>query len=254
MFCREVVPLLSEFFDGVLDADAAAQVSQHLGQCVGCHKAFDGIAALHAKMRSLNRIPAPECLRPLVEHRITNCARDLWHVRLREGLERSWSRIRTLESIWYFTRALGTVMAAGLFLLIIYAIPPLHVNADAPAVDLRTRPDFGLQVGTGVQAKLGLIPPQPKGYRKPEINSDYFLKYSQSIPRGEKDVDFSVVAYVDPSGATEVQYILEDPANQSLLSSFINYISSAQCRPASKNVIAVASYLVLMYSEVSVYD
>jgi hypothetical protein len=156
--------------------------------------------------------------------------------------------------MWYMTRALGTVAASAFFFLIIYAIPPIRANADASVFDLRARPDFGLQVGTGVQEKLGLIPARPKGYRKPEINNEYFVKYGQSIPLGEKDDTFSVVAYVDPRGAPEVQYVLEDPANLNWLSSFIDYISYAQFRPASKNGIAVSSYLVLMYSKVSVYD
>lgn len=254
MQCGRVLSLLSEYLDEALDAEAAVQVSHHLDRCIICRREYDCLAALRGRLRSMDKIPAPECLRTLIQHRISGLDRNLWHVRMREGMERSWSRIRTLEGIWYVTRALGTVVASALFFILIYATPTLPLKANAPEVDLRTRPDFKQQVGTGVLANLGLIPGQPKGYRKPEIKNDYFLKYSQSIPLEEKDDDFSVVAYVDPSGATEVQYVLEDPANENLLSSFIDYISYAQCRPASRNGVAVASYLVLMYSKISVYE
>lgn len=113
MLCEKVLPLLSEFFDEVLDSDAAVQVSQHLGQCIGCRKEFDSYAALHHRLKSLNRMPAPEYLRSLVQHRLTQ---ESWRAHLRNELARYWSIIRTTEGMWYATRALGTVMASIFFL------------------------------------------------------------------------------------------------------------------------------------------
>ena len=254
MVCGKVLALLSEYLDEVLDADASARVSEHLSLCAPCRREFESLAAVRNKLRSMGGVQAPECLRSLVRHRIARLKRDLWYVRLKDGLERAWSRIRTLEGTWYVTRALGTAAASALFFMILYAGPQLPVKTDAPEIDLRARPDFQRQVSTGVLANLGLIPGQPKGYRRPAIRNDYFLKYSQSIPPEMQDDDFSVVAYVDPSGATEIQYVLKNPSNENLLSSFIDYISCAQSLPASRNGVAVPSYLVLTYNKISIHD
>lgn len=254
MVCGKVLSLLSDYLDEALDVDAAGRVTEHLSRCVSCRREFEDLAAIRKRLGSLGGVQAPESLRLLVRHRIARLEQDLWHVRLREELERAWSRIRALESTWYVTRALGTVVASAFFFMILYAGPHLPVKADAPEADFRARPDFHQQVGKGVLANLGLIPGQPKGYRRPAIRNDYFLKYSQSIPPETQDDDFSVVAYVDSSGATEIQYVLKNPANETLLSTFIDYISCAQSRPASRNGVAVPSYLVLAYSKISVHD
>ena len=52
MLCKKVLPLLSEFFDGVLDDDTSVQVSQHLGQCIRCRKEFNGLSALLTMLNS----------------------------------------------------------------------------------------------------------------------------------------------------------------------------------------------------------
>jgi hypothetical protein len=38
MLCEKALPLLSEYFDEVLDPDTAIQLSQHLGQCINCRR------------------------------------------------------------------------------------------------------------------------------------------------------------------------------------------------------------------------
>jgi hypothetical protein len=261
MLCSRVLSLLSEFFDEALDADAAAQISQHLEGCAGCRKEYDRLAALHSKLRSLERIPVPDCLGTLVQRRITNRSRNLWHVRLREELERCWSRIRTLESMWYVTRVLGTVVASSFFFLISYAVAPLYVQADAPRVSISP---YGQQVGTSVLEKLGLIPAQPqKGIAPPRvpvaksdaaIDDQYLSNFGESISKAGNDYDFSVVTYVDSSGTATIQNVLEHPTAHNFVSNFNKVISSGRFAPARENGEAVSSHMVLMFCKISVYN
>jgi hypothetical protein len=252
---------LSEYLDEALGADAAAEISQHLNGCAGCRKEHDRLAALRRKLRSLDRVPAPDCLGALVRHQIAYQSRNLWHVRLREELERSWSKIRTLESMWLVTRALGTVVASAFFFLISYAIAPYYVQADAPRVSISP---YGQQVGTGVLEKLGLIPAQPqKGIAAPKIpvaksnpaiNDQYLSSFGQSISEAGKDYDFSVVTYVDSSGAATIRNILEHPDAYDFVSNFNKVIASGRFAPARENGEAVPSHIVLMFCKISVYN
>ena len=50
MLCKKVSKLLSEFFDGVLDADMSARVSQHLKRCEKCRKELDIFSILHGRV------------------------------------------------------------------------------------------------------------------------------------------------------------------------------------------------------------
>jgi len=260
MSCSRVLSLLSEFFDEALDADAAAQISQHLDGCDSCRREYQRLAALHRKLRSLERIPVPDCLGTLVQRRIANRDRNLWHVRLREGLELGWSRIRTLESMWYVTRALGTAVALSFFFLISHAVAPLYVQADAPGVSISP---YGQLVGAGVLEKLGLIPAQPQkgtppkipvAKSDPAINDQYLLNFGQSISQAGNDYDFSVVTYVDSSGLGTIQNVLEHPNAHNFVSSFNKVISSGRFAPARENGEAVSSHMVLMFCKISVYN
>jgi hypothetical protein len=256
MLCKKVLPLLSDFFDEVLDADTAVKVSQHLDQCIRCRKELDSLSALHGKLRSLSGVRAPEYLHRLVQHRLTSMQRDSWRMRLKNELERRWSKIRTTEGMWYVTRALGTVMTSVFFFLIFNAISPLYVEVNAPAGERRAvkLPAYSQQVGRNVLAKFGMLPAS-KLYTyksKPAINDQYLVEYAQSI--SGKDDTFSVLAAVDPSGAAKIQNVLQYPDDQSWLSNLNEMISSAPCRPATENGEAVSSHMVMVFSKVSVYD
>jgi len=256
MLCKKVLPLLSEYFDEVLDADTAVQVSQHLDQCVRCRKELAGLSDLHGKLRSLNRVQAPEYLRRLVQHRLTNIHRDTWRSRLRDELEFRWSRIRTTEGIWYVTRALGIVMASVYFFLTASTISPLYLDVNAPMTEWGA-PTYSQKVGKNVLTKLGMIPPaqNPGTYKSdPAINNQSLSNFGQTISQAGDDYDFSVVTYVDPSGLAKIQSVLEYPNAESFLNNFNKVIASCRFAPARKNGEAVPSYMVLMFSKVSVYD
>ncbi len=259
MQCHNVIPLLSEFFDEELDTGTAIQVSQHLCQCLGCRKEFDGIADVHKRLRSLDRITAPEVLRGLVQHRL---AQQPWRVRLRNELERYWSIIRTTEGIWYATRALGTVMATLFFILTSSAINPIYIQDEGPIVQRtpygpigKQRTSLSQQVSLNVPRKLGVASTQlPTRLMPPAINDAYIKGYSLSNTEKGKDDTFAVAMGVDRSGAVKVETVIQRPADPALLGSFYEMIASARLRPASQNGQAVNSTLVFTFSRIFVSD
>lgn len=259
MLCKTVLPLLSEYFDGVLDADAAIQVSQHLDQCLGCRREYKSLCSLHAKLSSFNRIPAPEYLNHLVQHRISEMKRDTWRSRIRNELELRWSRIRTTEGMWYVTRALGTIMTTLFFLLISSTISPQYIEANPRTIERSIlTPYYHQQVGQSLLMKLGLIPPEAPKKRtapiKPAINDLYLLQFAQNNSQEGKEENMAVVTEIDQSGAPKIQNVLEYPEDRDLLNNFTEMISSARCRPASKDGETVPSHMVLLYNHISVSD
>jgi len=267
MVCRDVLRVLSEFFDDALDAGIAVQVSQHLDQCDDCRREYGGLAAAHASLRALHGIPAPAALRRLVQLRITAQHRDPWQLRLRNALRSGWLRIRDIESTWYVTRVLGTVVTSAFFFIFSFASTPLYVNAEAPAANQGSpSPDlrYAQLVGSGVLEKLGLAPAQPQkgnivpntriAKSDPAISDQYLSHFGQSISQEGNDYNFSVVAYVDSSGMAKVQNVIEYPNAQSFMNNFNKVISSGRFAPARKNGDAVASHMVLMFSKISVYN
>ncbi len=256
MLCKKVVPLLSEYFDNVLDAVTTVQVSQHLGQCLQCRKELKSLSALHGKLRSLNGVQAPEYLDRLVQRRLNSMHQNSWRNRLRNELERRWSRIRTTEGMWYVTRALGTVMTSVFFFLIARTISPLYIDVNAPVEERKVLLSaYGQQVGKHFLANFGMLPPQRTySYKSvPAINHQYLKSFGESISQDGDDYDFSLLTYVDRSGQAVAQSVVEHPNAESFLNDFNKVISSGRFAPAKKDGEAVPSYMILMFSKISVY-
>ncbi len=263
MLCKKVTPLLSEYFDEVLEPETAIRVSQHLDQCVRCRNELSELSAVHDKLSALNGIRAPEYFRDLMEHRVSNLDKQNWRVEMRDEMERRWSLIRTTEATWYMTKALGTVMATVFFLLIPYTINPLVVEADTAS---SVRPMYTRaqkqQVALNVVAKLGMLPKEAKMElakpRQPAVKSaiheQYLYNFAQTISQDGNDYDFSVMTYVDQSGQGKAQNVLEHPNAQNFLNSFNKVVSSGRFAPARENGEAVSSHMLLMFSKISVYD
>jgi hypothetical protein len=254
MLCKTVLQRLSEYFDGVLESDAAVEVNQHLRQCIGCRKEYDSIVALHRRLRSLRGVQAPEYMEGLVRLRIARETEDLWHKRLRDWIELCWSRIRTTEGMWYWTRALGTVLTSICFFL----INPIYFDVNQPPERGVLPAAYTQQVGLNVLQKLGMLPAEeingPKTRTEPAINPLYLVSFAQNMQDSEEDDTLSVVAVVGSNGAAKIKDVLQYPTDRNLLSNFNEMISSARCRPASKNGKAVDSHMVLTFSRISVWD
>jgi hypothetical protein len=263
MLCKKVLPLLSEYFDEVLDTETAIQVSQHLDQCARCRKELSGLSAVHDKLKTLSGVRAPEYLYDLVEQRCINLSKHGWRIEFRNALERRWSLIRTTEATWYMTKALGAVMASVFFLLIPYTINPLEVAASPTMLErhVYTRAEKQ-RVALNVVANLGMLPKGAKNEitkpRQPAVKSaihdQYLSNFAGTIAQDGSDYDFSVITYVDRSGQGKVQNVLEHPNAQSFLNSFNKVVSSGRWTPARENGEAVPSHMLLMFSKISVFE
>jgi hypothetical protein len=226
MLCKNVLSLLSEFYDEVLDAKVSVQVTQHLGQCGPCRKELESLSILQGKLKSLKGIQAPEFLGSLVEHRITEFRQNSWRRSLRDELERMWSIIRTTESTWYITKVLGTVMTSLFFFMICGSNIPLPLQSD---------PEMGVY------------------NTDPAISEQYLNNLGASLSQPGKDDSVSVRLEVDSSGSATIQKVIERPHDPRLLSNVKEMITSTHCRPASKNGKAVSSHLILIFNWISVY-
>ncbi|HSW39391.1 MAG TPA: zf-HC2 domain-containing protein [Acidobacteriota bacterium] len=260
MLCKKVLPLLSEFHDGALDNDLAIRIVHHLDKCALCRKEYDQLSAVSDRLKSMNRACPPEYLHGLVRHRIALMEKNSWRDRLRNDLERRWSLIRTVGSMWYISRALGTIVTTIFFFIIIGGIvSPLYVEVDAKTVERHTPASlYGQQVGRALMAKFGIIPTDASemfvAKQKAAINDLYFLNFTQNINWTGNNDTFSVVTVVDPNGSVKIENILEAPRDRDLLQAFYEMITSARCRPASRNGRTVSSHMIFTFDKVSVYD
>jgi hypothetical protein len=252
MLCKNVLPLLSGFYDGVLDADESVQVSQHLDQCDSCHKGFESLSILQNKLRSLKGVQAPEFLGRLIEHKIAEIQQNSWRRNLRNELERTWSIIRTTESTWYITKALGTVMTSLFFFLICGNNPqPFIDSMDQYSITT----NYGQQVHQNVPTNLGMhAAPKLRAIKSdPSINEQDLNNLGESMSHPGNDDTVSVLAKVDSSGSARIQNVIEHPSDQRLLSNVREVITSAHYRPASENGKAVSSYIIFIFNKISVY-
>jgi hypothetical protein len=242
MLCKNILPLLSEFFDEVLDADTTVQVSQHLGQCAQCRKELDNLSTLHGKLKSLRGVAAPGFLGNLIQHRLVKMQQDSWRKNLRNGLERSWSKIRTTEGMWYVSKALGTVMTSLFFVLISSSvIPPSYIAVPPAAVAWDAIPPL-VPAYTALKRKI---------QSDPAISDLCLLAIGESNTRAGKDDTITVVIAVDCSGAAKIQKVLGH-INQDLLIKIDEVISSARFRPASEKGKDVPSQIIFTFSKANV--
>ncbi len=258
MRCKTVLDQLSLFLDEGLDIEQARGVAQHLRECSSCNPEFERLQTVQRCLRKLPHVKAPEYLRELVEMKIVAASHDSWRDRLRSALEYRWSRIRTTEGAWYWTRLTG-VMATVLFFVAIYAaMTPADLGFDESLpvhamISQNLRPQ---QLGSAVLRNLGITPVEaqkiPISPSNPKINDLNVVNFGQSATSSNQDDTVSVVAMVDRSGSATIQDVLEYPADESLLSGWANMITSSSWRPASRNGRAVDSRLVLTFSKVFV--
>jgi hypothetical protein len=252
MLCRKVLSLLSEYIDEVLDPDAAIQVFQHLDRCESCRKESESLSTIRQKLRSLPAVQAPQCLRGLIQIRLSVGRKESMIASIRNVLERRWSIIRTTEGIWYWTRALGTVTSAFFFLLICSVVTPYYLIMERPSAELMPRStDYRNQVVVSTQKKFGMNPVRcPDSRTDPALNGLYFLELGQDV--SDNDDNLSVLVTVDPDGAGQIQNVIEYPKNKKLLSRVNAMITTARYRPGSKNGQAVSSKMVIMNTNISV--
>jgi hypothetical protein len=59
MECLRAKELLSEYLDGVLDTQSAAQLEMHLSRCTGCRQQLDALKALVSELNRLEPVKSP---------------------------------------------------------------------------------------------------------------------------------------------------------------------------------------------------
>jgi hypothetical protein len=239
--------------DEALETGAAAQITQHLNGCEKCRKEYEALIFIQQRLRSIPQAKAPSYLHSLVQHQIKAEKTETWSRQLRDALDRRWSIIRTTDSRWYWTKALGTVMTSLFVLLISSVINPYY----ALNVSDKTRPTYlssayGQQVGLNVLVKLGMESAPNYGKSAAAISNVYLFNFGQSVSHLKNDDNLFVIAEIDRSGSAKIQDVLEYPKEKELLSHFNQMIATARCRPANKNGQAVSSRMILMFNQVSV--
>jgi hypothetical protein len=259
MKCKKVLSQLSGFVDEILDTRGTIQISQHLDQCAACNEEYERLTFLRKKLGSLGKIPAPNYLWHMIGLQIAAAQQDTFCSRLRSALEYRWSKIRTTEGIWYWTRILGTVMTSFFFVAITSALNPAYIDLPRDTQNNGTlRQNIRQQLPAIVLRNLGIISMEaqrrPIHSSNPMINDLYLLNFGQSMAHQGKDDSFSVVTIVDRSGSAKIQSVLEYPDDQTLLNNFNSMILSARCRPASQNGRTIEAPMVLTFSKISVYD
>jgi len=255
MKCKTVLKLLSWFIDDVMDRDEADGILRHLNQCSGCRTEFNRLLELRRKLGALVNVAPPDYLKHLVELRMNMTVRESWRERLRNAWEYGWSKIRTTEGMWYFTRLLGTATTFIFFFMISSSMNPLYLSFDQRQSPERTAmyetfrekllKNLGIPVGT---QNRRAVPSEP------QINDLYYLTFGENASRAGHDDSLAVAAVVDSSGAAKIQNVLEYPADSALLAEFNSMLTSARCRPAIQNGRAVNGHLVLAFSKITVYE
>ena len=71
--CQEVVELVTDYLEGVLDSDTAAEVEAHLGLCQGCNLYVE---QMRATIQALGRVPV-ESLSDHAQAELVRAFRDL---------------------------------------------------------------------------------------------------------------------------------------------------------------------------------
>ena len=257
MLCDKVSKLLSEFFDGVLDAEMSVRISQHLKQCENCREELDRLSILHDRLNSIEKTQAPDYLYHMVQLRLANKNKGTWYNRVKDALALRWSRIRTTEVQFYWTRALGTLMATLCFCFISSSVDPFQMGYPSQAARRSTiSPELKKEFSMSLGEIFGRMPIEQYSRHlliEPAIDDMYFILLGESILGAADEESFKVVTTIDSSGTAKIVNVLERPYDQSTLKNFNSVLISARCRPASINGRTISQPMVIIGSKISVY-
>jgi hypothetical protein len=256
MLCNTVSKRLSEFFDGMLDDEMAFQVSQHLKQCVNCRKELDALSNLHGKLNSLTRIPAPEYLHHLVQTRVLERKNNTWIRQIKDALAFRWSRIRTTEGQFYWTRALGLAMTAFFLFVISSSIDPFYKIGVTQASERSVIDnEYSKSVRNRFSRSIGMLSIDfPEKSYGSTLNTKQLLEFGESATSDWDEDAITGVIEVEPNGAGKIQYVITSPYDRKLLDSFINAIALTRFRPEFRNGQPVSSQLVIKHITTTVYE
>ena len=256
MVCNTVSKRLSEFFDGMLGEEMSIQISQHLKQCDICRKELEALSNLHESLNSLEKIPAPEYLYHLVQTRLSERKNNTWGRQIKDALALRWSRIRTTEVQFYWTRVLGMAMTTFFLFVISSSIDPFY-QASIPQGTERSviNKEYSKSVGIEFSRSLGMfqITHDERQYDA-ALNEEYLLAFGENDTSESDEDALTVVADIDTIGMARIQNVIESPYDRDLLDSFKDMITLARFRSAIRGGQAVSSHMVLKYCKITVYE
>lgn len=258
MLCNKVRKRLSEYFDGVLDAETSFEISRHLKECATCSDELDELHVLREELQSTEKIPAPEYLYNLVRTRLDDHAKNTWLRRIKEAVEFRWSRIRTTGIQFYWTKAVGTAMAAFCFAFVSNCLDPFYPPGYVPPLSGQYMPqEYSEQIVSAISKTFGGTPIEQhrkNEHQYPAIHDLNFNGFWDSIPQITDGGDLAVAARVDPSGEVKFEYVLEYPQDNHLLDIFIDTVTSARGRPGSVKGRTVSLPTVFNASWITVWS
>jgi len=256
MLCSTVSRRLSEFFDGVLDDEMTLQVSQHLKQCEDCQKELDALSRLHGKLNSLTRIPAPEYLHHLVQTRLSERKNNTWSRQIKDAFAFRWSRIRTTEFQFYWTRALGIAMTACCLFVISSSIDPFYLGSVQAAGRSVIYKEDSKKMQNEISRNFGGVPmiKLPERNYSPALHDEYLVDFLENATSDSDEDALTSVIEVDPSGTGTIQNVIESPNDEKLLDSFKDTIAWARFRPGVKDGQPVSSLMILKYFKMTVHE
>ena len=256
MVCSTVSKRLSEFFDGMLDDELSIRISQHLKQCDNCRKELEALSNMHESLNSLARIPAPEYLYHLVQTRLSERKNNTWRRQIRDSLALRWSRIRTTEVQFYWTRALGIAMTTFFLFVLSSSLDPFYPGSFSQAtgrsiVDKSTSE----RVWDEFSRNFGVYSMKPleRNYG-PALHPQYLLDIGESASGDSDEYNCSLVIEVDSNGTGTIQNVLESPGDQGVLNNIKAAIAMARFRPGFRDGRPVSSLYILKNSKTTVYE
>ena len=130
MSCDRVIPLLSPFLDGELDARGESAVRDHLARCDRCAGRLEALAAMRSAVRSTRPEPSDQGLEALRRRLLRDLGRAPEPVARRRGL-------------WAGLAAGLALLAAGSVWLSVDRLGPEPTSRTAPA-PLSLSPDAAM--------------------------------------------------------------------------------------------------------------
>jgi hypothetical protein len=168
MNCEEIRKQLSDYIDGELSPEAAAQVAAHLESCAGCREAYEEMTRLVGYMREMETVDEPADLLQKVRSRLA-------------AKPSAWERFRELLSTPALRVPAAATVLAAILLVVLYA--PTHhepgrkmARTEAP-VDITFEP---------AQPELGKATPA-RGLETPSAGLEDELEIAVTEERKELD-------------------------------------------------------------------
>ena len=182
MLCKNAKKKLSEYFDGVLDSDMSIEITRHVKECANCRDELERLATLQKRLKAIETVPVPDYLYRLVQARLKKEAQLKWYQRFKDAAAFRWSRIRTTGIQFYWTKTLGTAVAAFCFWMIFSSINLFYQTANIPPVSVdHWTLEQSEQVRLALSKNLGRFPIEQYNRKNdlnsPAINDIYFDRF-----------------------------------------------------------------------------